>query len=452
MPQLQQKSTAPPPPPGYTIDPDQSLPSGYTLDSAPQSATPPEIDSRNGFQRAVDKAASPDSPQVRATRGPVSNALNDLGRGATEMLFSPIAHPIQTVTGLAKTAGKLAMHHDPIDPENPLTNIVPSVVNDFKDNGAQEAIPHLIGQAAGAYAGGELTGGIGSAALKPLKAASNPMVRAGMDTLNAYAGQTLPMIRRGQSPGAALLDEGLVPAMSRHSIVQGVENAAKNRGSQIGSLVDNSPSRISLDKTAPAVDNPINAAKGIVEGPGGNKNVGPLETLRSSMSDVAPGAKTPAYRSPMAMKPPQSFDPTAAIHNIRTPQGTADVSAPDLWRTIQNIDRNTRFNPDPEVEGLNEIKRDVRGNLRPILEDAVPGLKPLSSKYSDLMAAQEALERTGKPGKFTLSRSALGTPVTTGTGAALVNTGKALQNVDMYGRPIGRNLFMGAVTPQENQK
>ena len=92
-------------------------------------------------------------------------------------------------------------------------------------------------------------------------------------------------------------------------------------------------------------------------------------------------------RRPMQF--PESNQPSPLL-DLRHPTATA----PDLWRTIQNIDKNTRFNPDPEVEGVNELRRDIRGGLRGNLEDAVPGLKPDTQRYGDLKGAEESLDRT----------------------------------------------------------
>jgi hypothetical protein len=85
---------------------------------------------------------------------------------------------------------------------------------------------------------------------------------------------------------------------------------------------------------------------------------------------------------------PESEQPSP-LSNLTHPYATAL----DLWRTIQNLDKNTRFNLDPEVEGVNEVRRDMRGGLRGNLEDAVPGLKPETQRYADLKSGEESLGR-----------------------------------------------------------
>lgn len=103
------------------------------------------------------------------------------------------------------------------------------------------------------------------------------------------------------------------------------------------------------------------------------------------------------------------------------------ASAPDVWQTIRNLDRNTRFNPDPEVEGVNEVRRDMRGGLRGNLETAVPGLKPLSQRYGDLATADEALSRTaGKGSSLGDLRKAFSFPLETTVGTGMVKGGRLL--------------------------
>ena len=125
---------------------------------------------------------------------------------------------------------------------------------------------------------------------------------------------------------------------------------------------------------------------------------------------------------------PQSFSVSSEpspFTNLRHPV----ASAPDLWRTIQNIDRNTRFNPDPEVEGVNELRRDIRGGLRGNLEEAVPGLKPLSQRYGDLKGVQESLEKTMHSGGGGIGKMAQVPmfPIETTVGKGLYSASKLMR-------------------------
>ena len=129
--------------------------------------------------------------------------------------------------------------------------------------------------------------------------------------------------------------------------------------------------------------------------------------------------------------------------NLRHPHATA----PDIWKTIQNLDKNTRFNPDPEVEGVNELRRDIRGGLRSNLEQATPGLKPLTQRYGDLKGAEEALDKS-MFGGTTLSRMAKVPmfPIESTIGKAMYRGGRALQGaaplarVGMQSAPVASFL------------
>ena len=133
---------------------------------------------------------------------------------------------------------------------------------------------------------------------------------------------------------------------------------------------------------------------------------------------------------------PESSQPSP-FSDLRHPHATA----PDVWRTIQNIDKNTRFNPDPEVEGVNELRRDMRGGLRGNLEDAVPGLKPDTQRYSDLKSAEETLDRTLHGGASLRKMLSVPTfPIESAVGRALYGAGKAMAKPSVFentGRAAG---------------
>ena len=116
------------------------------------------------------------------------------------------------------------------------------------------------------------------------------------------------------------------------------------------------------------------------------------EVPMSSHGDIFPEQHMSGKMANTVHPTPFSFESADAAYPSDFSDMRHPVSSPtDVWQTIRNIDRNTRFNPDPEVEGVNEVRRDIRGGLRNNLEDAVPGLKPLSERYGDLRTADDAL-------------------------------------------------------------
>jgi hypothetical protein len=134
--------------------------------------------------------------------------------------------------------------------------------------------------------------------------------------------------------------------------------------------------------------------------------------MSSKLGNTAPGATAPIYG----------------------PNAPAEITPSNLWKHIQNIDQNTRFNVDPEVESVNETRRDIRQGLRPSLEAADPTIKPSSRLYSDLLSAGDAVSRTqggfGVPkGVSSLIDSTIkSTPVITGASSGLFKLGGGLKN------------------------
>lgn len=377
-----------------------------------------------------DEAARPSNA---SDGGVMGRGLHDLGRGFTETLAGPLIHPLDTIKGIGSTIGGMVTHPDQYDPENPINKMVGSIVQDFQDNGAASAIPHLAGQIGGGAIGGEVAGPVLGAAAKPLRTLGAATERGGLGVINHALEVTPKMMKYGQDPARGLVDEGLTPSMSRFSMGNKVDAALPQAGQRISTAVHGSPLTAPYGDVASSIEGPIHGAADTASGFGGGKSLEPLADLWTSTERTAPGASQPIYGG-------------------NVPHGTG-VRAPDLWRSIQNLDRNTRFNPDPEVEGVNEVRRDIRGGLRNNLEDAVPGLKPLSQRYGDLATADEALSRTAGRGTPLKSFKDFFTfPAETAAGTAMVRGGRMLQNQipGAAAKAIpGSLLFMGARSPQQ---
>jgi hypothetical protein len=186
---------------------------------------------------------------------------------------------------------------------------------------------------------------------------------------------------------------------------------------KIGSSQATIPTRFLKD----SIETPIAEKRAVMQGPGGNGATAPLDTMQESMTTQAPKANTPIY------------GPGANL-------GPGNIAPTDVWRTIQNIDKNTRFNPDPEVEGMNEVRRSVRGGLSGNLKDAVPEVAPHMQTYGDLAGARDAIDRTIHSGQ-SLSKimDLIKYPAETYGGAAMVKGGQALQSIDpRFLKTIGR--------------
>lgn len=140
------------------------------------------------------------------------------------------------------------------------------------------------------------------------------------------------------------------------------------------------PQRLASGTSSVRLNPPIGSHSGM--GPG--EYIGEVPGTRGGS-----GAPQGVLRRPMQF--PQSNAPSG-LADLRHPFATA----PDLWRTIQNLDEKTKFrqNVTPEIENVNELQKGIRHNLRGNLEEASPGLNGKSGRYADMKAAQNVLDRT----------------------------------------------------------
>jgi len=439
----------------------------------------------------------------------------------------------------------------------PLAHAFTSALGSGAVNALQGGSP-LAGAAMGA--GGSLAG-------SALKAAAPTLERAGLSLGNMALGARGPKAFKYDANAArGAFDEGVLPAWSKHSASVNVENALPRVGQRISDKVS-AGGTAPLADIANSIDSPLDEARGIIQGPGGGgRSTEPIEALRGSMGNRAPGALNPIY-GPQAGTPftaseasaeiarpgrlalppptediplgetpytpgrlskpiiiegnramPREFpsygaNPPALSHadlgdvpgeagpmpedlqpwgekfngmkfneNIgerpgtfgggqapgvlrramefpesEQPSGLSNLTHPhatasDLWKTIQNLDKNTRFNPDPEVEGVNELRRAMRGGLRGNLEDAVPGLKPETQRYSDLKQAEDALDRT-MHGGMSIGKmlSIPSTPIESTVGAALYHGSKAIPKVAPMSLPAATGAMLQANRKKKEQ-
>ena len=261
----------------------------------------------------------------------------------------------------------------------------------------------LESMAGGAVGGGVLGEGMGGMS----RALAGATERGGLNLGNMALGARGPKpFKYGANPARGAFEEGVLPAMSKHSAAMKVENALPDVGSQISAKVG-SGSPIPSAHIAPSIEDPIQNAGNVMSGFGGGKSLDPITNLWASMEEKAPNASGPIY-------------------GRMAPQ---DVPAPDLWHSIRNLDKNTRFNPDPEVEGVNELRRDIRGGLRGNLETASPGLKPLSQRYGDLKGAEESLDKTLHSGTSLRKMASVPMfPIESTIGRGMYGAGKMMAN------------------------
>jgi hypothetical protein len=359
---------------------------------------------QDAYDSAVARPPQGDLDKV----GPIGRGFANIGRHVLQAA-SPIMHPNQTGQALFKQFQPGATFKD-----TPLYQMGSSIVGDYKAHGPVEGTEDLAGDALGGYLGGKL-------AEAPLKAGA-PMERIGYGAVNDALGARGPKpFQYGHNPARGALEEGVVPAISKQESSIRVQPAMDRVGGEIAGKIGSSQATIPTRFLKESIENPIAEKRAVMQGPGGNSATAPLDTMQESMGKQAPKANTPIY------------GPGANM-------GPGNIMPSDVWHTIQNIDKNTRFNPDPEVEGMNEVRRSVRGGLSGNLKDAVPEVAHPMQTYGDLAGARDAIDRTIHSGQ-SLSKimDLIKYPAETYGGAGLVKGGRLLQSIDpRFLRTVGR--------------
>ena len=480
------------------------------IDPATGEVMQPAPEAKPGLIDRFDKAfVEPQmAPPNESVGHHIVRGMSNFGGGAIGAATAPFLHPVKTLAGIGGlvTEPVEAMVH-------PGQDEVSQMAKGVMEH-PEEGLESLLGGAVGGAVLGEGAGGLS-------RAMAAPTERGGLNLGNMALGARGPKpFKYGANPARGAFEEGVLPAMSKHSAAMKVENALPQAGQRISDAVMHG-APVPLDDIANSIESPVRGARGIIEGPGGgNRSSEPLNALQESMQRRAPGASRPIYgpgagdpytapeaaqamsrRSPLLLPSPEEDIPLHSSPVVRgrpsrpiilegnratprefppygintppepetyggmnaqqymgerpgtmggggQPQGVLrqratypesnapsplsdlrhpHATAPDVWRTIQNIDKNTRFNPDPEVEGVNELRRDIRGGLRGNLEEAVPGLKPLSQRYGDLKGAQESLERTLHSGTSLRKMASVPMfPIESTVGRGMYGTGKLM--------------------------
>lgn len=484
-----------------------------------------------GVQNKFDEFTAPRmAPEGEGMGDRMERGVENVGRGIVQGAAGSFVHPLNTLKAAWNTSppGALINAARGGDP-NPMQGMVDSIMAHPEEG---------LESAAGNVAGGMMMGDAAEGAAGALGAAG----RGGLDLGNSVLGARGPKpFKYGANPARGAFEEGVLPALSKHSAATKLESALPEVGQRISDKVMQGGS-VPLGDIAKSIEGPTNQARSVIQGPGGgNRSIEPIDALVESMRNKAPGASRPIYGAnagtpfnaeeaaaaiaspgqrllaapkedislgetpykpgrlskpmiiegnrpmprewpaygvnppamadidlgdipgeagPMPSEPepwgdrfngmkfnehvggkpgtfgggqpqgmlrrtmqfPESEEPSP-FSNLTHPHATA----PDVWRTIQNVDKNTRFNPDPEVEGVNELRREMRGGLRGNLEDAVPGLKPDSQRYGDLKSAEESLDRTMHSGDIPHRlMDAAKTPIASMLGKGMYEAGKAV--------------------------
>jgi hypothetical protein len=178
-------------PPGWS-----AAPSGGPGGSG--ASAPP--DDRNAVQKFVDNLSTV-TPEQRAGHSTPVNMAQDFGAHLIGSLAAPIVHPLDTLTGFGRL---LAQASTPEGQVEAARDMVEPAVQDFTQNGASVAIPHILGDAAAAYLGGEAGGAAGGGILRGISRAADKVAPTLAESALNMRG---PDRAYGAQPGRAILDD-----------------------------------------------------------------------------------------------------------------------------------------------------------------------------------------------------------------------------------------------------
>lgn len=314
------------------------------------------------LHQAIDKAMQTEPMDTSSVGGFAKSAANNLGAGAVRV-FSPLAHPIDAVGSMAKTAAAgLSMN-----PQAMGEAFRPAVEQVVKNPGGESiaAIPQAALMAAGAGEAKPLenpTGinaseAVSAGAGKAAKAVGQTAQDAGTGLINKTVGTLKNDFKRGANPARGYLESGNGPSLSMHSLAEKGEAALEDVGSQLGDAykaATASGKKIPVDVVAQEMAKPIQKAIDLETGPGGTGN---LAAIKSYVDQFAP-----------------SFE-KAAQNGGFTPS--------ELFKMKRSIAENTNWS-DPAQFSLKSVRQQQTGALSGILSDAVPETADLNQMYQDL--------------------------------------------------------------------
>jgi hypothetical protein len=362
-----------PVPKGYTLDAaPPNLPPGYTLDQ-PQQGQPE--DTRNWFQKSVD-ALSNVTPEQRKGHSALTNAAQDFGARVIGDIAGPIAHPLKTIEALPQAM---------IGPGGTglIGSMVQGTVNDFKENGAAVAIPHLAADIGTGYATGEaikaapaVADAVKGATGKAASAVGGAAQDAGVGLMNKTVGTLKSDFKRGANPSRGYLETGNGPSLSMHSVAAKSADALEETGNKLGTAYKQataSGAKIPVEVVAQKMAEPIQKAIDLETRPGGTGNLAPIQNYIQQFG--------PAFEK-------------AAQNGGFTPS--------ELFEMKRGIAQNTNWS-DPTQFSLKSVRQQQAGALSGILTDVVPETKALNQTYQDLTKMTARAEERANTGSRPLT-------------------------------------------------
>jgi hypothetical protein len=334
----------------------------------------PVPEDTSAWKPVEEKPAAAPAPQSRLQN--IIGGAEEVGGRALGSLVSPILHPIDTLTGMVKTAAL-----SPYDENNPINQRVGEFV---REPNRAKAYEDVAGDALGMAA----QGGI----LKGLPGLEEPMKATGGKLIDNTVGLRKADVSHGAQPGRAYLEGGGGPALSMRSLGNKANAIAGETGAKLGDLYDNSQARIPAGNVFDAVAKPVQQLRDLQSGPGGTGVSPNLNIFEDNM-----------------LKP------------IAEAEGRGGFTPRELFDQVKRpISQSTRWN-DPTMFDLNKVRQQTTGAIGGLLTDAVPETESLNKIFQGAKRlGDRATERadTGQSPLTGIGRHIAGATIGTGLGLA----------------------------------
>jgi hypothetical protein len=324
---------------------------------------------RNSLE-AQEMVASPDS-------GLVARGLGHLGLAAARMFVNPTIDATKEASTQVKAGNWNGQDYDANGAYHPnapdaMMDAIPlagpwarSIENDAQQHGA---VPALMGAGvdyAAPSAAGELVGGIA----KPL---SRRLAVSDVTNMVRPSGNDAAF---GKQPAVGLLDQpGGTRAWSLPGLLDKSKANLNDAGAAVTNQVANAP-QTPLDISG-TVANPFNSALSDAARLNNRTLFGRLQEARDGLTTN------------------QTFDPSSdSILQVPGPKNLVAVTPNDVLGIKRDVGGQMRWTNQAFDNEVNSTYGDVYGGLKNTLDNAVPGLEPISSNYGNLKAGVSALER-----------------------------------------------------------
>lgn len=343
-------------------------------------------DDRNAFQKRVDSATSTPS-----TEGP--RWLDSFGRRTAQNVLAPIAHPIETIKGMAASTQPTG-YEGAVPGGGELAPLVMHGLKGLYDSYRQGGIPSVAGDVAGGAILGELTGGAMRGAAEPV---GNLLKSGGAKLDNAVLGSTVGDMQRGADPGAGL-SQNRIWGFSQNKL--------------LGDINKRVPEVTAENRDILAQANPnirINRSDAIAQ---------PFNDEINSATDPITGAAMPSQVS-KALKTRNSLlnelDPTTGA--ITTGMRDPFISPLQAAQLKSNIYKMTDYDSPMRAAFSNNALKGSAHNLKDAIETAVPESQASGQNLHNLMSAKDLLQpRVLGTRAIPASREALLSHAVTGLG------------------------------------